>query len=150
MAQDRCTGSAVDWEAWRDTAAAAIGSKRDQTGLLGLDGFGYPMASAFLSYLVPAAFPVIDRWTVKAVYGSSVAQSVGVWHRSVVYAHFSQQLVHRQDNFPDISNIHRLDQAVMSRAMGCTHREASCACFPYWPVAPPKGKGNHFRPDAAL
>lgn len=130
--------SEVDWRAWSDTASTAIGSKREHTGLLGLEGFGYPMASAFLSYLVPAAFPVIDRWAVKAVYGSSVAQSAGVWHRWLVYAHFGQQLVNRQGDFPDAPNIHRVDQAVMNRAMNCSHRERPCACFPYWPVDPPK------------
>ena len=59
----------VDWTALRETAATAIGSKTDRTGLLSLEGFGYPMASAFLSFLAPGAFPVIDRWTVDAVYG---------------------------------------------------------------------------------
>lgn len=131
----------VDWDAWLNTAAIAIGSKRKQTGLLGLEGIGYPMASAFLSYLIPVAFPVIDRWAVRAVYGSGVAKRHTVWHRSVVYAHFSQQLVDRQDDYPDASSIHRLDQAVMNRAMSCTHGGTSCACFPYWPVDPPERAG---------
>lgn len=127
----------VDWDAWRNAAATAIGSKTDRTGLLGLEGFGYPMASAVLSFLVPAAFPVIDRWTVEAVYGASVAKRAGVWHRSRVYAHFARELVERQNYFGGVSNIHRVDQAVMKCAMACCHRERPCACYPYWPVDPP-------------
>jgi hypothetical protein len=128
----------VDWHAWRNAAATAIGSKADRTGLLGLEGFGYPMASAFLSFLVPTAFPVIDRWTVEAVYGAGVAGRAGVWHRFRVYTHFTQELARRQNDFADAPNIHRVDQAVMNRAMACCHLERPCVCYPYWPVDPPK------------
>ncbi|WP_156656010.1 hypothetical protein [Mycobacterium sp. 852002-51971_SCH5477799-a] len=128
----------VDWGVWRSAAATAIGSKADRTGLLGLEGFGYPMASAFLSFLVPTAFPVIDRWTVEAVYGANIVKKTGVWHRSRVYAHFAQELVERQDLFADAQNIHRVDQTVMNRAMACRHSERPCVCYPSWPVDPPK------------
>jgi hypothetical protein len=126
----------IDWDAWRVAAATAIGSKPDRTGLLGLEGFGYPMASAFLSFLAPAAFPVIDRWTVEAVYGASVARTT-VWHRSRVYTHFAKELVRRQNHFADAPNIHRIDQAVMDQAMACAHSERPCVCYPYWPIDPP-------------
>lgn len=128
----------VDWCAWRNAAATAIGSKADRTGLLGLEGFGYPMASAFLSFLIPAAFPVIDRWTVEAVYGAAIVRKTGIWHRSRVYVHFAQELVERQDSFANAQNIHRVDQAVMNRAMACAHGERPCVCYPYWPVDLPK------------
>jgi hypothetical protein len=127
----------VDWTAWYETAATAIGSKTDRTGLLSLEGFGYPMASAFLSFLAPSAFPVIDRWTVDAVYGAPVAARPKLWHRSSVYAHFAEQLVTRREDFPNAMNIHRLDQAVMSKAMSCNHADRPCDCFPTWPVEVP-------------
>lgn len=127
----------VDWTAWRETAATAIGSKTDRTGLLSLEGFGYPMASAFLSFLAPGAFPVIDRWTVDAVYGAPVARRPKLWHRSLVYAHFAEQLVTRREDFPNAMNIHRLDQAVMNKAMTCNHADRPCDCFPTWPVEVP-------------
>lgn len=127
----------VDWTAWRETAANAIGSKPARTGLLSLEGVGFPMASAFVSYLAPAAFPVIDRWTVQAVYGAAVASRPTRWHSSRVYAHFAQQLVTRRADFPSAVNIHRLDQAVMNTAMACTHPERPCECFPSWPVELP-------------
>lgn len=136
----RCTNvfsGEVDWDIWRDTIAAAIGSQRDRTGLLALEGFGYPMASAFLSFLAPGAFPVIDRWTVQAVYGAAVAKRTGVWQRSLVYTHFAKQLVSRRNNFPDVPNIHRLDQVVMNQAMSCGHMDRPCECFPSWPVKAP-------------
>jgi hypothetical protein len=132
-------GDQVDWRDWRNGAASAIGSKADRTGLLGLEGFGYPMASAFLSFLIPKAFPVIDRWTVEAVYGAGVARRTGAWQQSRVYTHFAQELVQRQDDFADAPNIHRVDQAVMNRAMPCSHLGRPCVCYPYWPVDPPKG-----------
>jgi hypothetical protein len=126
----------VDWQRWRDDAATAIGSKRAGTGLLGLEGFGYPMASAFLAVLAPGAFPVIDVWTVRAVYGADVSKTQS-WHRFVVYVHFTQELVRRQEDYADAPTVHRIDQAVMSRAMNCQHSVRPCACYPYWPVAKP-------------
>lgn len=124
----------TDWEAWLKSAATAIGSKPDRTGLLGLEGFGYPMASAFLSFLLPAVFPVVDRWTIKAVYGADVARRAGVWHRSRVYASFAQELANRQNRFAVVHNIHRLDQAVMNAAIACRHHEHPCPCYPFWPI----------------
>ncbi|WP_310773394.1 hypothetical protein [Mycobacterium sp. Z3061] len=127
----------IDWDAWRECAATAIGSKPDRTGLLGLEGFGYPMASAFLSFLLPAVFPVVDRWTIEAVYGAEAAKKARLWHRSRVYAHFAQNLANRQNHFAGAPNIHRLDQAVMNLAMACRHHERPCRCYPFWPVELP-------------
>lgn len=83
------------------------------------------------------AFPVIDRWTVDAVYGAPVAASAKLWHRSSVYAHFAEQLVTRREDFPNAMNIHRLDQAGLSKAMSCNHADRPCDCFPTWPVEVP-------------
>jgi hypothetical protein len=117
----------VDWIAWREAAAMAIGSKRKGTGLLALDGFGYPMASAFLALLAPSAFPVIDRWTVKALYGAAT----GNFQRSLVYVHFAQTLASHAVRFPWARTIHQVDQAVMAAALGCAHDERPCECLPF-------------------
>jgi hypothetical protein len=117
----------VDWIAWHEAAAMAIGSKRKGTGLLALDGFGYPMASAFLALLAPRAFPVIDRWTVKALYGAAT----GNYQRSLVYVHFAQTLASHAVRFPWARTIHQVDQAVMAAALGCAHDERPCECLPF-------------------
>lgn len=127
----------VDWNAWQSAVATAIGSKRDGTGLLGLQGFGYPMASAFLAFLAPQAFPVIDRWTVLAVYGPNARD----YERSRVFAHFAAELVEHAGDFSVTSSIHAVDQAVMAAAMQCEHDDRPCACYPFWPAALPDRAG---------
>jgi len=47
------------WTDWRETARRAIGAKASKSGLLGLDGIGYPMATAILDVLDPGSGP---RW----------------------------------------------------------------------------------------
>lgn len=121
------------WETWRQAVAAGVGSKSLRTGLLGLEGFGYPMASAFLALLAPAAFPVIDRWTLRAVYGSTS----GNFQRSVVYADFAQHLVRHAGHYPDAAGIHEIDQLVMNAAMNCKHDLRGCACLPFKPSVMP-------------
>src|ERR1022692_2183125 len=41
------------WEGWRETARRAIGASAERSGLLGLEGVGYPMATAILDILDP-------------------------------------------------------------------------------------------------
>src|SRR5258708_4586718 len=55
------------WEDWRETARHAIGASADLSGLLGLEGVGYPMATAILDILDPGVWPVMDRWAVITV-----------------------------------------------------------------------------------
>lgn len=62
----------ADWPLWETTVRSAIGSKLDGTGLLGLSGIGYPVATAILCILNPAAFPVLDIWAIRAIYGSEI------------------------------------------------------------------------------
>ena len=122
-----------EWDRWRLAAAAGIGSKSLGTGLLGLDGFGYPMASAFLALLAPNAFPVIDRWTVKAVYGPTS----GNYQRSVVYADFTRCLVSQAVHYPSADTVHGVDQSIMNAAMSCDHGERPCKCLPFAPSVMP-------------
>lgn len=133
----------VDWDAWDDTVATAIGSKQANTGLLGLTGVRYPRATAFLAFLAPAAFPVIDKWTIEAVFGDAIYRTHGRWERSIAYTHFTRELVNNRKYFPGCATVHDIDQAVMEAAMKCErqHRHASrpCTCYPTkWPIhAPP-------------
>ena len=120
----------VDWDAWREMVAHAVGSKQGQTGLLALEGVGYPMASAFLALLAPAAFPVIDRWAVHGVYGPTI----GNYQTSLVYTDFAQALAARRGCFATANTIHELDQAVMTAAMNCSHDLRPCDCLPFVPA----------------
>ena len=136
---------AVDWEAWNLAVATAIGRKGEPgeavpsgTGLLRLSGVGYPRATSFLAFLAPAAFPVIDQWTVKAIYGDQVYRN-GKWRRAAVYKHFTNELVSNAHHFPSCSTVHRVDQMVMDIAMECErkygHVTRPCSCYPTrWPV----------------
>jgi hypothetical protein len=58
------------WEDWRETARHAIGAAANQSGLLGLAGVGYPMATAILDILDPDVWPVMDRWAVLTIFGT--------------------------------------------------------------------------------
>jgi hypothetical protein len=58
------------WDDWRETARRAIGVAATREGLLGLEGVGYPMATAILDILDPDVWPVIDQWAVRTVFGT--------------------------------------------------------------------------------
>jgi hypothetical protein len=68
MSTNRAAIPPVDWDEWEYAVRDAIGSARALTGLLGLHGVAYPSATALLCISNPQAFPVIDRWTVLAVF----------------------------------------------------------------------------------
>lgn len=108
-------GPSPDWAVWQDQVAQAIGSKAHKTGLLGLQGIGYPVASAVLCILNPNAFPVIDKWTVAAIYGPQ--ERPENHYRAEAYCRFAQALVARAADFPDAKNIHEIDQRLMNSAM---------------------------------
>jgi hypothetical protein len=96
------------------------------------------MATAFLAILAPKSFPVIDRWAVRAVYG----HDSGDYHRSRVYADFTQELATRAaPHYPNALTVHALDQAVMNAAMAaaqkCDHAVRPCECLPFVPAAFP-------------
>jgi hypothetical protein len=76
--------------------------------------------------------PVIDRWTVKAVYGTAP----GNFQRSRVYADFARHLVQHASHYSTAENIHQVDQEIMNAAMTCRH-EPPCDCLPFAPVAMP-------------
>ena len=47
------------------------GASAHRSGLLGLEGVGYPMATAILDILDPGVWPVMDRWAVMTVRDSA-------------------------------------------------------------------------------
>ena len=73
----RLIGKLGIWRSRPRLAGRARKAVPSGTGLLRLSGVGYPRATSFLAFLAPAALPVIDQWTVKAIYGDQV------WERQV-------------------------------------------------------------------
>jgi hypothetical protein len=101
-------GSA-DWDAWQADVATAVGVKRS-SGLLSLDGMGYPRASAVLAILNPAAWPVIDRFAVQAVFSTNAFK----WDRAAAYRAYAEHLAtvgHR--SWPREVTIHDVDMRAM-------------------------------------
>lgn len=109
---------AIDWNHWQETAAQAIGSKKLGTGLLGLRGVGYPMATAVLSTLLPNVFPVLDKWAIVALYGETEKSAASnKWHKSAVYQKYAFDIA--TSTRPDILSttcIHFRDQILMNAA----------------------------------
>ena len=87
--------SDVEWIKWREASRSAIGAGADRTGLLGLWGVGYPMATAILSVLLPTTFPVMDRWAVQTVFGrqpNGKPISDSKWQRAAAYESYARHL----------------------------------------------------------
>jgi hypothetical protein len=113
-----------DWDQWTDVARTAIGSAKAGTGLLGLHGVGYPMATAVLAILSPAVWPVMDKWTVLAVFGDEVGLR---WQRAIAYRAFTERLRELAPNhYSDSETIHAVDQRVMNSIIGCTEARDAC------------------------
>ncbi len=106
----------VDWQDWRDAAATAIGDERAGTGLLGLRGVRYPVATAILAVLLPDVFPVMDRYAIAGVFGCSAKEgALPKWHRADKYREYCQLLAACEG--PDvrqISSVHARDQFFMN------------------------------------
>jgi hypothetical protein len=125
--------SDADWVNWEIVVRGAVGTKDPPKGLFGLAGVRYPVASAILSLLAPQAFPVIDRWAIKGIYGRQIRS----FHTAWFYRDFTEQLVRISDRFPDCRTIHEVDQAVMNAARFCGHAERPCRCLPFPAAAAP-------------
>jgi hypothetical protein len=84
----------ANWDDWRETARRAIGAATDQSGLLGLHGVGYPMATAILDILDPCLWPVMDRWAVMTVFGTrrnGQQWPATRWQRASAYEAYARQ-----------------------------------------------------------
>ncbi len=126
----------VDWDEWTAVTRSVVGSERARSGLLGLEGVGYPMASAFLAYLAPHVWPVIDRWTVLDIFGDDAGLR---WQHAVAYAAFTRRLCELAPHeYPSCVTIHQVDQAVMKAIMGCTEPRHACSHVSYPPIPVPR------------
>lgn len=111
------------WDNWRETARQAIGVKATGEGLLGLKGVGYPMASAILDILDPEVWPVIDRWAVRAVFGTrpnGAAWRLEQWQCAAAYEAYARHLATvGRDCWDQAQSIHQLDvEAMMASRPG--------------------------------
>jgi len=106
----------LDWDEWQNCVATAIGRKKQpRSGLLRLEGVGYPVATAILSILAPSAFPVLDKWAISAVFGVPVQEaSRGKWHRAAMYTEYCRRLAtEERPEFDATMNIHGRDVEMM-------------------------------------
>jgi hypothetical protein len=122
----------IDWDQWQLDASTAIGVSK-KSGLLALDGVGYPVASAILALLLPKTFPVIDKWTILGVYGPKAKN----WQRKVVYRNFTERLVEVAHHFPDCTSIHEVDKAVMNTVINCPNEDERWTCLPFDRITQP-------------
>ena len=104
----------VAWVAWHDAARNAIGDAKAGTGLLGLEGVGYPMATAILCALDPLVWPVMDRWAVQSVFAGTKPD----WKHAAAYAAYARRLAtYGASKWGDHSSIHDLDLKAMEASM---------------------------------
>jgi hypothetical protein len=113
------------WDNWRETARRAIGAAADQSGLLGLHGVGYPMATAILDILDPCLWPVMDRSAVITVFGtrpSGQQWPATRWQRASAYEAYARHLVtFGAAAWSSSHSVHELDVQAMELARtGCT------------------------------
>jgi hypothetical protein len=100
-----------EWEAFLEATSWAVG---DTSGLRFLRGIRLPTATAVLALLNPKAWPVIDRWGAKGVFG---AGSKAQLNKFATYRCYTEHLVDIQrEKYPD-KTIHQVDQEVMSLSM---------------------------------
>jgi hypothetical protein len=106
------------WEDWRETARRAIGASADRSGLLGLEGVGYPMATAVLDILDPDVWPVMDRWAVITVFGTRPGGQPlpGTWwQHATAYEAYARHLVtHGAAAWGSGLSVHELDEEAMN------------------------------------
>lgn len=102
-----------DWDRWQESVRLAVGSAASATGLLGIKGVNYPVASAFLCILNPQAFPVMDRWALLDLYGGVMRPER--YYNAASYMAYTEALV-RSAAQSDWS-VHQLDKAAMERGM---------------------------------
>jgi len=83
--------------------------------------------------LAPSAFPVIDQWTVIAIFGDDFGLR---WQRATAYTAFTRRLRELASTFcPDARTILEVDQRVMNAMIGCSHARAACAHVPFPVIA---------------
>lgn len=103
------------WKRYEDLIRLLVGAKSDRTGLYALDGVQYPTASAILCVLDPHLFPVIDKWAIRAIYGTrSNGKDHTKIHCASVYTHYARTLATAIHVRRPAKTIHNLDVRAMS------------------------------------
>lgn len=103
-----------DWDAWQSDVGIAIGSSK-KSGLLALEGVGYPVATAVLAVLAPCAFPVIDRYVVEAVFGPDAVGKKRQWQTKAAYRAYAEFLATScNPELVGLVDVHERDQRVMN------------------------------------
>ncbi len=79
--------------------------------LVGLYGFGAPVASTFLQFIYPSTFPIIDRRTVDVLrhFGCIQYKSTGI----AQYPAFKTSILKTHENYPKWS-LREIDRALFS------------------------------------
>lgn len=108
-----------DWNEWQRLAGelvGAVGKKNVQpSGLLRLQGVGYPVATAILGLLQPNVFPVMDRWAVETIFGDGAGRKTWQWHTKAAYRRYTERLVNPECEFLDeIKTLRKRDIAAMN------------------------------------
>jgi hypothetical protein len=108
-----------DWNEWQRLAGelvGAVGKKNVQpSGLLRLQGVGYPVATAVLGLLKPNVFPVMDRWAVETIFGYGAGRKTWQWHTKATYRRYTERLVNPECEFLDeIKTLRERDIAAMN------------------------------------
>ena len=108
-----------DWNEWQRLAGelvGAVGKKNVQpSGLLRLQGVGYPVATAVLGLLKPNVFPVMDRWAVETIFGDGAGRKTWQWHTKAAYRRYTERLVNPECEFLDeIKTLRKRDIAAMN------------------------------------
>lgn len=100
----------INWDEWESDVRWML----NDTRLLSLPGVGYAFATALLGYLLPEAFPVMDRLTIGGVFGWDVARRTKSWNLTSVYRKYAEHLAKaRLDEWVGLS-VHERDQDLMS------------------------------------
>jgi len=104
----------TDWAVYCDDVRIAVGSKKSKTGLLALEGIGYPMASAILRIWNPKAFPVTDRHAERAIwhYHEDALPPGTRFNNGATYTTYARTLA-TSTHFGDSSVIHERDKIAM-------------------------------------
>jgi hypothetical protein len=109
------------WDERRETARRAIGVAATRKGLLGLEGVGYPMATAILDILDPDVWPVIDQWAVQTVFGTrpdGTLWPARQWQCAVAYEAYARHLATEgAKRWGSSYSIHQLDVEAMKASM---------------------------------
>lgn len=110
-----------DWNEWQRLAGELVGAvgktNVQPSGLLRLQGVGYPVATAVLGLLKPNVFPVMDRWAVETIFGDGAGRKTWLWHTKAAYRRYAERLVNPECEFlKEFKTLRERDIAAMNAA----------------------------------